>query len=126
LHSFVTEIRKVLSKISKEKDCDAVNDWIKPCENHLYWSATSTFSGNGMVIWAKFKSFLKHMVNIHTDESNPLFDKCAHEDDIQPRKWLTIGMILQNNTCYKVIFTVINILFNHSFNMTKQFIYYCL
>ncbi len=59
-----------------------LNEWIKPCENHLYWSATSTFSGNGMVIWAKFKSFLKHMVNTHSDRNNPLFDKCAHESDI--------------------------------------------
>ena len=93
VYSLVTEIRKVLSKIAKEKDCEAVNEWIKPCENHLYWSATSTFSGNGMVIWAKFTSFLKHMVNTHSDSNNPLFDKCAHESDIQPRKWLTIGML---------------------------------
>ena len=45
-----------MSKISREKDCDDLKEWIKPCENHLYWSATSTFSGNGEVIWSKFKS----------------------------------------------------------------------
>lgn len=36
----VTEIRKVLSKISKEKGCEALAEWIKPCERHLHWSAT--------------------------------------------------------------------------------------
>ncbi|KAM7429650.1 hypothetical protein ABFA07_019533 [Porites harrisoni] len=52
------KIRKVLSKLSKEKGCEILAEWIKPCENHLYWSATTTFSGHGKVIWAKF-DFLK-------------------------------------------------------------------
>ena len=56
----ILEVRKVLSKIAKEKNCEDLNEWTKPCENHLHWSATSTFSGNGLVIWAKFKSFLMH------------------------------------------------------------------
>ena len=89
---FLAEIRKVLSKIGKEKECEAVNEWIKPCENHLHWSATSTFNGNGLVIWAKFKSFLRHIVNQHSNHSDPLFNKCAHGSDIPARKWLTIGM----------------------------------
>ena len=86
-----SEIRKVLSKIGKEKECEAVNEWIKPCENHLHWSATSTFDGNGLVIWAKFKSFLRHIVNQHSNHSDPLFNKCAHGSHIPARKWLTIG-----------------------------------
>jgi REP element-mobilizing transposase RayT len=88
----LAEIRKVLFKIAKEKDCEALNEWIKPCENHLHWSATSTYDGNGLVIWAKFKSFLQHIVNIHSGHSDPLFDKCAHGSNIPARKWLTIGM----------------------------------
>ncbi len=84
---WLTEIRKVLSKIGKEKESEAVNEWIRPCENHLHWSATSTFSGNGLVIWAKFKSFLRHMVNKHSDHSDPLFNKCAHGTNIPARKW---------------------------------------
>jgi len=88
-----TEIRKVISKISKEKDCQDLKDWIKPCENHLYWSATSTFSGNGDVIWAKFKSFLSHILNKHTDLDEPLFNKCAH-GEIQHRKWLEKGIFM--------------------------------
>jgi REP element-mobilizing transposase RayT len=55
--SIFSEIRKVLSKVAKEKDCELLNEWIKPCENHLHWSATSTFSGNGLVIWANSNHF---------------------------------------------------------------------
>lgn len=88
---FWTEIRKVLSKISKEKGCEVLGEWIKPCEKHLHWSATSTFSGNGRVIWAKFKSFLSHVVNKHAGLDDVLFNKCAH-GVIEPRKWLKVGM----------------------------------
>lgn len=86
-----TEIRKVLSKISKEKGCEILSDWIKPCERHLHWSATSTFDGNGNVIWAKFKSFLSHVINKHTNLEDSLFNKRAH-GNLQPRKWLQVGM----------------------------------
>ncbi len=51
------EISKVLNKVAKEKGCEALLPWIKPCVNHLYWSATSTVDGNGAVIW-----FLEHIV----------------------------------------------------------------
>lgn len=37
LFSCPIEIRKVLSKLSKEKDCEALAEWIKLCENHFYW-----------------------------------------------------------------------------------------
>ncbi|CAB4004973.1 Hypothetical predicted protein, partial [Paramuricea clavata] len=85
------KIRKVLSKIAKDKNFEALNEWIKPCANHLHWSATSTYDGNGLVIWAKFKSFLRHMVNKHSDHSDPLFNQCAHGVDIEHRRWLTEG-----------------------------------
>lgn len=80
----------MLSKISKEKGCEALLDWIKPCENHLYWSAASTHSGNGLVIYAKFKAFLSHIVNKHSSLPDALFNKCAH-GVISPRKWLSVG-----------------------------------
>ena len=89
--NFVSEIRKSLTAISKLKGCEVLGEWIKPCERHLYWSATSTFNGNGRVIWAKFKSFLSHVVNKHSGFDDPLFNKCVHRD-IQPRKWLKTGM----------------------------------
>ena len=87
------EIQKALSKLSKENGCEALAEWIRPCENHLYWSATTTFSGNGKVIWAKFASFLSHIVNKHSNLTDALFNKCFH-GVIQPRKWLKVGMYL--------------------------------
>ena len=56
LFLYLCFFQKLLSKSGKEKGCEAVNEWIKPCENHLYWSATSVFNGNGIVIWAKNSS----------------------------------------------------------------------
>ena len=88
-----TEICKVLLKIAKLKDCEALPEWIKPCERHLHWSATSTFSGNGRVILAMFKGFLNHVINKHSGFSDPLFNKCAH-GNIEPQKWLRSGMFI--------------------------------
>lgn len=86
------EIRKVLTKISKEKECQELNAWIKPCESHLMWSATSTPSGDGDLIWAKFKSYLSHVVNRHSNLEDPIFNKCAHAEIISDRKWLQEGI----------------------------------
>ena len=47
---FTLEIHKVLTKISKEKECEHLAEWIKPCVNHLMWSATSTPSCDGELI----------------------------------------------------------------------------
>ncbi|XP_068757455.1 uncharacterized protein [Montipora capricornis] len=92
------KIRKVLTKLSKEKGCEMLSEWIKPCENHLYWSALTTFSGNGLVIWAKFKTFLSHIINKHTSLTDPLFNKCGH-GDICPRKWLHAGSVAYEKLC---------------------------
>lgn len=75
-----------------------LSEWIKPCENHLYWSASTTFSGNGLVIWAKFKTFLSHIINKHTSLTDPLFNKCGH-GDICPRKWLHAGSVAYEKLC---------------------------
>ena len=77
----------MLSKIAKENDCEEVQPWIRPCENHLSWSATSTSSGDGRVILAKFVSFLGHIVDKHENLDDPIFDRCAH-GDIEHREWL--------------------------------------
>ena len=87
------EVTKVLTKISKINGCEAIAEWIKPCTSHLYWSARTTHDGNGEVIWAKFSSFLSHVVNKHDNLENPLFSKCGHSEMIQPRKWLEEGMV---------------------------------
>ncbi len=67
-------------KMAKEKGFEDLAEWIKPCLNHLHWSALSTYDGNGLVIWAKFKAFLSHVVNQHENLEDPLFNKCAHGD----------------------------------------------
>jgi len=56
------------------------------------WSATSTPSGDGDLIWAKFESFLSHVVNKHSGLENPMFNKCAHDDNIPGRRWLEEGI----------------------------------
>ncbi|XP_073236454.1 uncharacterized protein [Porites lutea] len=91
------KITKLLSKISKEKGNEDLRPWIKPCERHLYWSATTTSDGNGKIIWAKFKSFLSHIVNRHTDLDEPLFNKCAR-GDIPDRTWINPEDIVYEKT----------------------------
>jgi len=90
-HKATMEIRNVLLKLCKEKGCECTAEWIKPCEDHLYWSANSTFNGKGMVIQAKFKSFMSHIVNCHSQLSDPLFNECFH-GVIRSRQWFTVGM----------------------------------
>ena len=85
------EVTKVLTKIAKVSGCEAIAEWIKPCRNHLYWSAKTTRDGNGEVIWAKFSSFLSHVVDEHENLDNPLFNRCGHNAIIQPHKWLDKG-----------------------------------
>ena len=94
-----------MTKVSKEGGCEGVAEWIKPYGNHFYWSACSTHDGNGAVIWAKFKSFLSHIVNKHDNLDDPLFSKCAHGPDISPREYLFEGMLLIFNQTLP-IFTV--------------------
>jgi len=84
-----------MTSIAKEKNCEELKEWIKPCENHLYWSALSTSSGNREVIWAKFESFLSHVINKHKDLDNPVFNQCAH-GDIPHRRWLRSGKLKNN------------------------------
>ena len=81
-------------KIAKVSGCEAINEWIKPCTRHLYWSARTTRDGNGEVIWAKFSSFLSHVIDKHENLDNPVFNKCKHAAEIEPRKWLDKGTIV--------------------------------
>ena len=91
------EIRKVLTNISKESGGAALINWIRPCENHFFWSATSTLSGNGNVIYAKFKSFLSHVINKHDNLDEPLYNKCNH-GELKHRTWLDKGECKFNTT----------------------------
>lgn len=97
-----SEIHKLLLKISKLKGCASLECWIKPCLRHLHWSAVSTPSGNGEVIWAKFYSFLFHVQNVHENLPNPIFNKCAHSLEIPPKKWLQKGTLNNNQLFLKL------------------------
>ncbi len=71
---------------------EIVKEWIRPCENHLYWSATTTSNGNGAVILAKFKAFLQHILDKHKDFDKPIFNACAH-GPLEPKKWHLEGLL---------------------------------
>ncbi|CAB3980925.1 PREDICTED: uncharacterized protein LOC107342022 [Paramuricea clavata] len=88
LWHLIKKVSKVLKKIEKESGCEAISQWIKPCTNHLFWSVTTTFSGHGLVMLAKFKSFFSHIINRHSELPDRLFTKFAHDSNIQDRKWL--------------------------------------
>lgn len=47
-------------------------------------------SGNGNVIFAKFKSFLSHVINKHDNLDEPLYDRSNH-GEIKHRTWLDKG-----------------------------------
>ncbi len=51
VYSCALEITKVLTKMAKVSRNEIINEWIKPCASHLFWSATTTQDGNGEVIW---------------------------------------------------------------------------
>lgn len=75
---FEIEVFKVLFKILKEKACAELVEWIKFCVKYFYWSFILIFSGNGRVIWVKFKFFLSYVVNRYIGLDDLLFDKCNY------------------------------------------------
>lgn len=85
------EIQNVLNKLSKEKGCEVIGRWRKACVRHFYWAVTSTQPTLGDVILAKFKAFLSHVINKHRDLPSRLFNKCAHDEILTPRVWMTKG-----------------------------------
>lgn len=84
-------LRKLMLKFAKEKDCEILNDWTRSCTNHLHWSATTTSSGDGDLILAKFNVFLSHILDKHENLDNPLFNRCAHGEISGERKYLIEG-----------------------------------
>ena len=91
--SSVLEIKKVLTKLSKEKGCEIIGRWKKACIRHFYWSVISTALNLQDLIVAKFKAFFHHVLNIHTNLPNKLFSKCAHACTVSERAWMTKGLL---------------------------------
>lgn len=86
-----TEIQKILTKLSKEKNCEIIGRWRKACVRHFYWAVTSTQECLGKVKVAKFQAFLSHVTNKHKDLPNRLFNACVHGDVIRPKVWMSKG-----------------------------------
>lgn len=80
-----------MTKLGKEKGCEKIADWVKGARNHLYWCATSTKQGFEELIAAKWMSFMQHVANKHNNHEFSLFNKCAHDDQIENRRWIKIG-----------------------------------
>ncbi|XP_077419660.1 uncharacterized protein LOC144050370 [Vanacampus margaritifer] len=81
-------ISKQLKKISKMKDCEKLQKWMKSINSHVYWTAATSATGPERV--AKWTSILNHVLDIHEHEQ-PLFPACLHESH-QTRdknKWLS-------------------------------------
>ncbi len=86
-------LNKQLNAASKIKECDLIGAWRKSIISHLYWSATSTPSGNGDVMAAKFRSIANHVKNKHDGHGeHPDVQQCAHEEI--EREWFREGMNL--------------------------------
>ena len=84
-------IKKLLGE-SKLKGCEVISDWIKAVKNHIFWCSTSTKAGFPEMILAKWKSFMRHVSNKHTGHPDSNFEKCAHDENIEPGKWIKVGM----------------------------------
>ncbi|XP_067282054.1 uncharacterized protein [Pseudorasbora parva] len=92
LWHFEKGLSKKLAKLSQQKGCEIVKNWLCSIKNHVHWSATSSTSGPEKV--AKWTSLLNHIQNIHIHE-NPVFPKCAHPDKVSrdPKKWFQPGSV---------------------------------
>jgi len=67
--------------------CEDVRGWIHSISNHLYWSASTSSTGEEMV--AKWVSVVNHVQNVHTHDDYG-FPACLHEPltDADQRNWL--------------------------------------
>lgn len=90
-------VTKKLLAASKETGCGAIKDWIKAIKRHMYWCATSTKTGFGDLIVSKWKSFTRHVANLHTNHPDPLYKKC-HHGNLEPRKWIKRGKLKKKHS----------------------------
>ena len=69
-------IGKKLDELGKKKETKEVAIWRKSIVNHLYWSASTSSSGDEAV--ARWSSVINHVQNVHTHK-NALFPHCLHQ-----------------------------------------------
>ncbi|XP_063046055.1 uncharacterized protein LOC134440057 [Engraulis encrasicolus] len=72
---FAKGFSKKLEAISKQRDCEKMKKWIRGINNHVYFTALGTTSGEERL--AKWTAMLNHVQDIHTHE-DPLYPACEH------------------------------------------------
>ena len=75
-----------MARLSSNKDCSIISEWIKSITNHLYWCAASSPAGGGNEIVKCWKSLMDHICDSH--------DTCYHCQlslDERKKKWLIPG-----------------------------------
>ena len=93
LRAFVSGLKKKLLKLSNEKECGHLADWIKSILNHLYWVPVSTPDADGALMLEKWKSLTNHLHNHHKHQG-PKFSECEHPELVgqeRKKKWLKAG-----------------------------------
>jgi len=80
-------VTKKLLQASKEAGCDIIKHWMKAIRRHMFWCATSTKTGFGDLIVAKWKPLL---ANIHQNHPDSLYKSCNH-GELEPRRWIKRG-----------------------------------
>ena len=78
-----TGIKKKLARLSTNKDCSIISEWIKSIKNHLYWCSVSAPEGDGSDIVKRWKSIMDHISDDH--------GTCYHKDltlEERRKKWL--------------------------------------
>lgn len=86
-------LKKKLLALSKEKDCDELQPWIRSITNHLYWTAASTKEEDGELMKEKWKSVANHIINKHCGHHEK-FVQCTHGDlegRERRKRWLKPG-----------------------------------
>ncbi len=94
-------ITKKMALVAKEKWFQIIGEWIKWVRNHIYWAATTTKSGFGELIAAKYSTFMRHVADKHKDHFEDLFKNCTH-GNLEKRDWIYIGNYFQF-TCYCIM-----------------------
>ena len=69
---------KKINKLSKEKNCDLVDEWKQSIVNHMYWWSSSTPPDQPDLKIAKWLSIVNHIANKHSGHEDPLYPKCTH------------------------------------------------
>jgi solute carrier family 8 (sodium/calcium exchanger) len=107
---YVVRLKKKLTALGKEKDCERLVEWIKSIVNHLYWVPTSTPEGENKLRWEKWISVFHHIQNIHEGHGEHC-QRCKHgklDEAARQKRWLRPGKVIAiiSHTPQKYVFFV--------------------